>query len=227
MATSVYEVDYVRPHDFGVFAQVSLPEQKEEVPAQVLARLPAEERSMAYAFHGFRQIEFVGGRLAYHAAAAVLGHHTPLLTQEGGIPTASPALTVSLSHKRNAAVALVALSIHGTVGVDLENDGKARLAIAPRVLSAPEQQVFDALSESLRWPYLQRIFALKEATYKAIYPHLRRFVSFAEANVAFDEHGRAHIDLNLNKPPRCLLKLEAQWEQIPDGVLAFVRARSA
>jgi 4'-phosphopantetheinyl transferase EntD len=225
MAASHYEVDSVRAHDFGVLAQVALPEQNDAVPPPVLARLAPEERALASSFHGFRQIEFVGGRLAYHAAAATFGDHPPLLTAAGGVPTASAALTVSLSHKRNAAVALVASAAHGTVGVDLENDVRPRLAIASRVLSVTEQQVFDSLSEALRWPYLQRVFALKEATYKAIYPHLRRFVGFGEASVSFDGREQAHIQLNLKRSSERPLVLEARWSQVPDGVLASVRAR--
>ncbi len=225
-SVGIFALESLRETVFGVLAQVSLPTEKTELDHSVLKQLFEAEQQHAAGLHGFRQIEFVGGRLAFRAAAQALSVDAPLLPSPQGIPLAPPGLTVSISHKRSQAVALVAHLQSGTVGIDLEDDPRPRLAIAGRVLRAEEYQQFEALPEPQRWPFLQRVFALKEATYKAIFPHLQRFVAFDEASVLFDAAGSLRIVLHLKTPAPKPLRLEAFLETVPDGVMAFVRARA-
>ena len=73
-----------------------------------------------------------------------------------------------------------------------------------------------------QWRAVLLRFALKEAAYKAIHPHLQRFVGFQEARVTLGEGGGAQIAI-VTEPG---LILEAGWEAL-DGqkILAMVRAK--
>jgi 4'-phosphopantetheinyl transferase EntD len=95
-------------------------------------------------------------------------------------------VSVSLTHKRDLAIALVGHASAGALGVDLEGDGRARTSIASRVLCAEELALVSALPEERRWLEVMVRFATKEAIYKAVHATLRRFVGFDEALVDVD-----------------------------------------
>lgn len=205
---------------FGALSATHLPDGVEPVSEDVLGRLHPEERAVAIALRGRRQIEFTGGRIAYRAQQPLEG---PLLTGADGEPLAPAGLSVSLTHKRDLALALVGEASAGTLGLDLEGDGRERMTIAERVLRPEELASVQALPAAEQWPAVQLRFALKEAAYKAIHPHLRRFVGFQEALVELSDPPTVRI---FTRPEEPALALEAAWESLPGTrVLALVRAK--
>lgn len=214
----------MRELPFGTLAAVSLPEGRDPVPDRYVEDLPEEERNFARGLRGRRQIEWVGGRLALRLAAAARGLELgPVLPGPKGEPLLPPGVGASISHKRRIAAALVDAGTT-TLGLDIEELAPPRPAIAPRILDPEEHAAWERLPEAERWTFLVRRFSLKEATYKAIYPHLRRFVAFEEAHVPHAEPGHVSIFLRAREgEPR--LELEADCLEEEDHVWAMVRAR--
>ena len=216
----------VKETPFGTLAAVRLPEGMEPVSDAELRLLHAEERSFARTLRGRRQIEWVGGRLALRLASAArslaLG---PVLPGPKGEPLLPPGVAASISPQRGPAAALVGAG-PATLGLDIEELAPARPAIAPRILDDEERAAWERLPAEARWTFLVRRFSLKEATYKAIYPHLRRFVGFHEAHVARAETGDVSIFLR-SRPADAALVLEADCFEDRNHVWAMVRARPA
>jgi enterobactin synthetase component D len=182
--SEAYSIAFVRPHPFGVIAGVSLPTLKAPVPPEVLARLQPAEHQAAVGLDGFRQMEWVGARLAWHAAAASFGlGPTALLSGTERAPLPPPGVAVSLTHKRDLAVALVGPASAGALGIDLEGEGRERLRIAERVLREEELAQWASVPDERRWLELMVRFATKEAIYKAVHATLQRYVGFDEARV--------------------------------------------
>jgi 4'-phosphopantetheinyl transferase EntD len=222
-----------------VVAGVSLPEGQAPVALDILERLHPAERAAAQAHAGFRQVEWVGARLAWHAAAASLGLPLqPLLSGRDREPLSPPGLSVSLTHKRDLAIALVGPADAGALGVDLEGDGRERPRIAERVLREDELSLVAGHGPERRWLEVLVRFAVKEAIYKAVHPVLRRAIGFHEARVEVElgevPLGQALADFTRVDAltwPRAVLSseprpsLECVAEHAGGRVLAAVRAR--
>jgi enterobactin synthetase component D len=211
------------PH--GVLAGVALPGGPEPVPDAVLAQLSPEEREFAQGLRGYRQPEWVGGRLAAHAAARVLGRRLgPILPDERGAPQASGGLALSISHKRDLAVALAARQENGPIGVDLEEFAPERPGVAQKVLTEAELAAVAALPDDRRWTATLLRFSIKEAVYKALAPRLKRYVDFQEAEVEPLTDGTARVELRLSAGPSPALA-EARYRWLDHGVVCTVRLR--
>jgi 4'-phosphopantetheinyl transferase EntD len=222
-----FSVAWVRQVPFGVLAAVHLPGDAGAIADNVLGRLASEERAVAQTLRGFRQHAWVGGRLAWHQAARAFGLAEPpaLLSGSGGEPLAPSHLSVSISHKRHLAVALVADLSHGTVGLDLEETSRDHSSIAERVLRPEELSAIGALPQGAQGTEILARFALKEATYKAIYPHLRRYVGFDEATTHRDA-AQCTVTL-LHRQGDPVLSLDAILDHDGAYLIAQVRARAA
>ena len=217
----------IRQTPFGTLAAVSLPAGLHPVAQLVLQRLDAETQSLALALSGRRQIEFTGGRLAFLHAMQSLGRAPECLRSgERREPLPPAGLTVSISHKEDLALCLVGDASLGCIGIDLEGDGRNRMRIASRVLREEELKLVEALPETEQWPRVLTAFAVKEATYKAIHPFLKRFVGFDEARVDFDSARQARVTL-FTRPEEPTLTLETTLEFFEERVLAMVRCRAA
>jgi len=182
---------------------------------------------MAVAERGRRQIELVGGRLAWRAAARELGVGAdwPLLPGPERVPLAPSGLTVSLTHKEDLAVALVGAEAQGLVGIDLEGDGRDRSAVASRVCRPEELAEVDALPREARWLSVMVRFAVKEAIYKAIAPQLGRFFGFQAARVDVSSREAVSVTMFL-EPADPVFAIDAElWWLTEQRVLAMVRAR--
>jgi 4'-phosphopantetheinyl transferase EntD len=224
---SPFETAWVRATRFGTLAAVPLPAGLEPVPGEALARLHPREAALATAERGRRQIELAGGRLAWRAAAAHLGIDPDfaLLADSGRVPLAPPGLSVSLTHKEDLALALVARDTDGLVGVDLEGGARDRSSIRTRVCRPEELREVDALPEADRWPNVMVRFAVKEAVYKAIAPRLGRFFGFQAARVDVLSREAAQVTMFL-EPSDPSFEVECALEWLDDGrLLAMVRAR--
>jgi len=154
------------------YGRCAIVEVAEADLAEALAALPASERIHALQFSGFRRREFVAGRTAIHQ---LIAGDVAVLSDDRGAPLVPSGLTGSISHKGSRALAIVAPVEHGHVGVDLERAVAPRGDIGSRILS-PREPVVTGKS-------LTRVFAIKEAIYKAVDPIVRRYVGFHEVEI--------------------------------------------
>ncbi len=217
---------HATPH--GVVTAVHIPDSPDPVPEEVLARLSPAEAIHARTLKGYRQPSFVGGRLALRKACEQLGQHVsaPILPDARGTPLLPAQLTGSISHKRDLAVGMVSFAAHGTLGVDLEDYGPPRLGIAEAVLRPEELAAIGSLPEARRWIAILVRFSIKESIYKALDPHVRRYVGFHEAFVEPDLQGGAQVALHLanGEGP---FAVDARYEWLQGRLLTSVRLRRA
>lgn len=207
---------------FGVLAGFHLPDVAD---VSVPGELHDDEKTHAATLSRRKRIEWVGGRLAFWRAAAELGWPRGALRNgPGGELLLPDGLTGSISHKTSLAVALVARTNAdgATLGVDLETAAPARPAIAEIALRLEERDALHAIPEGERWPRLVLAFAVKEALYKALHPHLRRYVRYDEASVVFSPDGAPAIRLHLDGGARVDTELRVE-EPPPGHVLTSVR----
>jgi 4'-phosphopantetheinyl transferase EntD len=182
----------------GVLTAVHLPDTGDPVPEPVLASLPREEAEHARTLRGFRQPQFVGGRIALRRALDQIGYRAgAVLPDDRGAPQLPPGIAGSVSHKRDLAIAMASRDVHGTLGVDLEDYAPARLAIAEHVLVPEELEAIRDLPDHRKWIALLVRFSVKEAVYKALDPYVHRYVGFHEAIVRPDVQGTAAVTLVL------------------------------
>lgn len=226
MGTVPFSEFFKTSHPLGDLAAVHLPDGVDPVPEEVLSRLWPEERDHARGLRGRRQIEWVGGRLALHLAAGIGGRVLPpVLPGNRGQPLLPEGVSGSISHKRRVALALVGKGV-GTIGIDAEELAPPRMAILPRVLRAEERLEVESLPEGERWFALVTRFAIKEAIYKAIHPHVERYVRFEEARVGPVVGGRASVALDLHggEGP---FEVDARVETAGELLIALVRIHAA
>ncbi len=138
-----------------------------------LARLPDAERARAADLTPTRRRDFVAGRTALHALVG----DVVIEASDRGAPIVS-GWTCSISHKEPHAVALCSPAGDGFVGVDLEHARAPRIDIAARILTPSEPRAIG--------PALTRVFAMKEAIYKAVDPIVQRYVGFLEVELGVD-----------------------------------------
>lgn len=220
-----YSVVYREAVHHGVVIGVSLPEQKAAIPAGVIAQLHPDERAFAESLRGFRKMHWVGARIATATAFSLLGYGAPpVLSDPWGAPTSQHDLSISISHKKHLAVAIVARSDHGSLGVDLEDLEPPRPVIASRILRPEELHEIEQLPESRRWTAMLIRFSVKEAIYKALAPRQRRYIAFTEAEVTPDVDGTVSVTLHLEQGPYPA-EIEARYTWIQRSVLTTARAR--
>lgn len=146
--------------------------------------LHPEEQAWATDHAPRRAREFVAGRSALRAALAAAGWDGAhaLLPGEQGRPDLPHGFTGSVTHKDGQALAIARRSTGTqTLGIDSEVLGtRERLAIARKVLTPEELARWGQTSS---WPALLQSFSLKEAIYKALHPHVPRYIGFDEAHI--------------------------------------------
>lgn len=216
---------HATPH--GVLSAVVIPDSPDPVPDAALATLDEAERAHAVGLRGYRQVQFVGGRLALAAARRQLGAPPgPALPDVRGAPTLPAGWVGSISHKRDLAVAMVARAAGGTLGVDLEDYGPPRLSIADRVLRPSELDAVRHLPDDRQWIATVVRFSIKEAIYKALDPWVHRYVDFLEAEVTPNLAGHARVAMHL-QPDEGPFEVDARYEWWHGRILSTVRVRLA
>ena len=209
----------------GVLSAVHIPDSPEPVPEAVLEQLPSAEAELALSLKGYRQTQFVGGRLALRAASAQLGvSPPPLLQTPRGAPVMPRGLVGSVSHKSRLAIAMVSRDDQRTLGVDLEDYAPERLNIAPRVLTEGELDEVRKLQQDRQWIAVLIRFSIKEATYKALDPIVQRYVGFHEAIVTPDLSGGAQVRLALANQEGPF-EVDAHYEWLHGQLFTSVRIR--
>jgi len=224
---STFAVAFKIALQHGLVVGVNLPGTGGAVDEEFFELLHPEEAAHARTLRGFRQEQFVGGRLALRSACAGLGRTAgPILVGPRGEPLLSAGLCGSISHKRHLAVALAARDTCGSIGIDFEELDQPRKGVAGKVLRPAELSAVLALPEERQWTATVTRFSLKEAVYKALAPRLQRYIDFSEAEVEPDTDGQALIHLHLSSGP-VPVDVEARYVWAARGILATVRARWA
>jgi enterobactin synthetase component D len=219
-----FAIAFERSLPCGLCVGVSIPEDSSAITPAVTARLHPDEAGHAATLHPGRQPTWIAGRLALRAAMAGLGAPPdPILPDERGAPRVPRGMVGSISHKRLLAVGLASRECGWTVGVDVEQRQMGRLDIARRVLTDAECAGLAGLDAGARAQAVMLRFSLKEAIYKAIDPHVRRYVGFHEVDVVLLPDGRAQVNAHLTRAER--LEVEGWWSFAQDHVLTAARAR--
>ena len=204
---------------------VYIPDSPEPVPESKLRLLLPGEVELALEQRGFRQVEFVGGRIALRAACGQLGvRASDLVRTDRGAPVLPDGLVGSVSHKRGLAVAMVARNTQGTLGIDLEDYEPARLSIMKKVLTPTEIEAVEALPSERKWMGVLIRFSIKESIYKAVDPYVKRYVGFLEAEVAPQLQGVADATLTManGEGP---FTIDARYTWLGGRLLTSVRLR--
>ena len=209
---------------FGLLTGVHLPDSKEPVPNDVLNRLAPTVQAHARGLGGFRQVDFVGGRLALQANLRGLGRSAACLPDERGGVVLPPGVSGSISHKRRLAIALTARANHGGLGVDLEDLLPQRDGIAERVLLPEELEAVQALREDRQWVATLLRFSFKEAIYKALNPLVQRYIGFEEASISLRTDGTSAVTLHLEDGPEPEW-IEGRFAWLDGAVLSSVRVK--
>ena len=131
-----------------------------------------------------KKISFTLGRAAARLAMEQIGigNPGPVLRGLGGEPLWGDGIVGSITHSYPWSAAVVAKnSIQFSVGIDLETVvGVQEIDISPMVCREAE------LAWIRQGDFQERltiVFSAKEAVYKALYPHCRRFIDFLEVEL--------------------------------------------
>ena len=158
-------------------------------------------------------VDGADGRVALRA----LGVAGEIGKTDRGAPAMPDGRVGSISHKGARAAAIVAPAGAGFVGIDLELAAAPRLDIGRRILTPREQIVTRGGRE------LTRVFAIKEAIYKAIDPIVRRYVGFREVELQLGDAGACAV--TVVDATRLPVAIEAWWCERDGFWLATARAR--
>lgn len=175
-------IDAIAPDGVAMLMRVPPPDDRNT--ALGLERfLLWEEQQLADRLHGYNKTEFVCGRLALRAACRRLGAEVgPILRTERGAPSLPLGLTGSIAHRKGWVLAVVDWSRNGTVGVDVESLPPAP-SIEEHVLAPVELEQLAGRPAEPRARALLARFALKEALFKALDPHVRNYLGFHDVAV--------------------------------------------
>jgi 4'-phosphopantetheinyl transferase EntD len=186
-----------------------------------MAEVHASEVEFANSRPGRRRVEFLAGRRVLRAALREVGWQgsEALLTGSQGRPQLPQGFTASLTHKDGLAFAVAARAdSRRTLGIDCEVVGaRERSSIARKVLRPSELLRWQSMGK--KWPDLLELFSTKEAIYKALHPHVPRYIGFEEAEI--DEEGRIHLYLSGKEGPFRLSR-HLMWNE--DRLVVVVEA---
>ena len=223
------------PH--GTLSAVALPAPASDAdlpPVLAAARdaVHPEEWELSETLALPRRVAFIGGRLALRAAlreARPALANAAILRTPRRAPSMPEGALGSVSHKRRLAVALVSApsdAVH-TLGVDVEErpdaDELSRPDLAPKILTPLERHELAPLaaSDPLGYRVAVRLrFALKEAVYKAIDPHVQRYVRFQEVEVFPGAAGAVAVRLALPEFAGRHITVQAYWTEVHGHLVA-------
>ena len=214
---------FAGPH--GLLTAFTIPDQRDPAPPHILDQLHPLEKAHALTLGGYRQGQFVGGRLALRGACAQLQvQPEAILGDDRGAPVLPKGYTGSISHKRNIAVGMVGRAEEGMLGVDIEDYGPPRPTIEGAVLCKEELDKIADLHGEARWIAVLQRFSLKEAIYKAVDPYVRRYVGFHEVCVHPDTNGSAQVRFML-KHGEGPFEVSAKYIWLKGRLLCSARVR--
>ena len=202
-APGAFAIAFARDLPFGRCVGVTLPPVADDGAAPaVLPVLHPDEAAHALALAPLRRATWAGGRVALRTALAdlAIAAPEPIWATARGAPALPPGTAGSISHKQSLAVALAAREAGGaTLGIDLEVARGLRDELGSRVLAPEERARVEALADGARARELLVAFSAKEAIYKALDPHVTRYVSFQEVALERDARGGLRATLRLRQ----------------------------
>lgn len=164
-----------------------------DVAADQLQDLPEPYRG----YGARRRLEVVAGRLCVAKCLAELGRQVSKFIQHraDGVPDWPPGLVGSISHSRDVAFAVVALSEEcRSVGVDVQAivTPSRFERLCARVLTPVELTLFPKVTPEI----VAQVFSAKEAIFKCLYPLVGKKFYFQDAAVTeFGDHGSFKFEL--------------------------------
>jgi 4'-phosphopantetheinyl transferase EntD len=137
-----------------------------------------------------RRHEFASGRSAARCALAGAGHSCPVVAiSHEGFPVFPEGYVGSIAHKHGRAIAVVAQSVAGGIGIDLEfDDPGAEADLRQTVitkLEGPALQDIATAQPDLGSPSTL-VLSAKEAVYKAVFPMRRKLFDFQDLYLDFE-----------------------------------------
>jgi len=134
-----------------------------------------------------RLAEFRLGRCCAREALARLGRPAQAVpVGPRRAPVWPPGMTGSIAHHEGIAAAVAApLSRIASVGIDIEAAAPVEPELA-RLIALPGERPDSGLIPS--GLALRLVFSAKEAVFKCLWPHLRRYIDFTDVRVTFDEN---------------------------------------
>jgi 4'-phosphopantetheinyl transferase EntD len=147
--------------------------------------LLAEERALLGRAVPRRRRELAAGRTQARALLARLGGPpAPLLRGEGRAPRWPAGFVGSISHAGEwCAVAVARAAQVLALGLDLERDEPLETEVAARVCTPRELAALPGRDAAERGRHAMLVFSAKEASYKAVYPLVRRVLGFQEVEL--------------------------------------------
>jgi len=219
-----FSVLYKEANTHGIIVAIALPKPEDEIPASAWRQLRKEEIEYAKTLSQRKKITWIGGRIAAHMAANSLNIDSgAILNNERGVPIPKEKkITLSIAHKADIAVAIVAKRQHGSLGIDIETLLPERPQISSKILRDEEMLRIQALPPQQQWLATLIHFCIKEAIYKALAPKQKRYISFLEASVTLFQNTQAHISLHLEKEP-LPKSAQAQYIWLENHIISTVR----
>lgn len=212
------------PH--GILCGVKLPSKDIDWNLDAIKSLHKSEMEYAKNLKGLKQSSWVGGRLASKHALKNFSStlNTPILSDPYGQPIPPKGFVISITHKENIAIAMVANDHQQSIGIDFEHFVPSRMGIMTRVLCPMELKSVQSLPLERQWIATLIRFSTKEAIYKALAPYHKRYIDFQEVSLELHTDGKIDVELNLAKKP-IPSKVEARYIWLEDGIITTVNAK--
>ena len=167
---------------------------------ELLSNLHPQERSILRPTASpKRRLEFSLGRMAARHALAQLGitNRPAIGSGEKGMPLWPDGIVGSITHAAGSAIAVAAHDREAwALGIDLQDlERGRRVDISKMICHDSELPWIEALPEQ-RHERLLSLFSAKESIYKALFPVCRRYISFKDVQLLWDEQ-RSEFDARL------------------------------
>ena len=221
-----FQVSFKQATKHGLIVGVSLPEEPvDEVPIHAIRQLRKSEYDIALTYSKHRRNAFIGGRIAARICLDSFNIECDaILINEDGSPNVPNAVSLSISHKKNIAVAIIGWKENGTLGIDIEDLLPSRMGIQNMVLTPREQESLQKLPTHRQWNDLLIRFSCKEAIYKSLYPYHPRNISFHEVGVYPNLNQSVLIRLYLKSSPYPH-SIEGQYIWLQNHVITTVLSK--
>jgi len=163
------------------------------VITETMPSIPDEEWQHVAKASPKRQREFSCGRYFGHQLLGKMGYRDFIIGRDKkGCPIWPEALAGSISHTSHYCVAIVAEKDSVvSVGIDLEESGRLKKALWPKLFTATETSTLDSIKkpdEQMRHAAI--VFSAKEAFYKCAYPVNNQSYDFTEIEINLDVDSR-------------------------------------
>jgi len=170
----------------GLFGQSGVV-TRETTLGETSEPLAVEEALLAAGWADKRRVEFAAARRCARRALAELGiTNFPLLAGPDRAPIWPEQVVGSITHTDGVAsgycgVAVASRRLAAGLGIDAEPRQPLPAELWPRILDGEEKRA--ALASDEPGECARLIFSAKEATYKAVYPTLKRFLDFPDVHI--------------------------------------------